>query len=885
MLLSAPVLALSLAGAVAAARERRWRYVLLTAGPFLLAWYYLGAVALSRSRFDQHWHAGFSPPGRFVAAALPLLAVCGATMLDRLRTRFGVDRGRRPVREHACPDAAGLDPPGLAVQPRRRTRHAAGRPLRVHGARCRAPAPLVREPGPRVGGARARGPRGHRAGRPPGGAESGRGATPRRMGLWSRGDRDPGAGPARGALALAGRGLSGRPGARPGRRAFPRNHPGRHRRGRGGTGASRVGGAARRRDRARTAAPAREVSHRRDRGAQGAPEGPAIRLELDGRAARPRSDGRRRPLPCGSSATTSPTSPGREGGCRSASRWPRSPPRRPARLAYIQKIEVTALREGRGRRGTNGLGCDPGDATRLFIVAGARTRTSGSDLNGVWLHFQDWPGRREGAGGEAAGAETVLLLHGLTQQSHAFDAVAARLARRHRCLALDLRGRGESGWAAGTYAIPQYVADVLALLDALGLDAVHVLGTSLGGLVGLSLARAAPDRLRSLALNDIGPEIDPRGAARVAAYAAARPGALPGPRRRRRVGPRAVSLARGAPARGGDRRDPLGGPAGAGRRMAAQVRPGDRARPPAGAGGRPRREPGMVGGSRSASMPRPRRSRRRERHPLPGNGGGHAGAAAASPPRRRRGRRPRAHPRGADRRRRARRLLPRGGDEPASVLRPERRPLGPRIGHDDRMPRVWSQRPLGPDDLVDEARQHLTRQSYAPRPPIAGVVLSEVAVSRSADGLFAEIARIDGGSGGVQGLETFRPVQWNWSLLQPGAVKAWHLHLDQEDLFLVPPDATLLVGLADLRRDDARSETRPAPQRLVLGAGRCHRLLIPRGVAHGVANLGTAAPDDPLRGQPVLHRGPRSDRRVAPAVGPLRRRVLVDGARMRTRPA
>ncbi len=147
-------------------------------------------------------------------------------------------------------------------------------------------------------------------------------------------------------------------------------------------------------------------------------------------------------------------------------------------------------------------------------------------------------------------------------------------------------------------------------------------------------------------------------------------------------------------------------------------------------------------------------------------------------------------------------------------------------------------RPLGPDDLVDEARQRLTRQSYAPRPPIAGVVLSEVAVSRSADGLFAEIARIDGGSGGIQGLEAFRPVQWNWSLLQPGAVKAWHLHLDQEDLFVVPPDATLLVGLADLRRD-VHSETRPAPQRLVLGAGRCHRLLIPRGVAHGLANLGT----------------------------------------------
>jgi dTDP-4-dehydrorhamnose 3,5-epimerase len=148
-------------------------------------------------------------------------------------------------------------------------------------------------------------------------------------------------------------------------------------------------------------------------------------------------------------------------------------------------------------------------------------------------------------------------------------------------------------------------------------------------------------------------------------------------------------------------------------------------------------------------------------------------------------------------------------------------------------------RPLTPADLAEDARTRLTRQSYAPRPPIAGVALSEVTVSRSADGLFAEIARIDGESG-IQGLEGFRPVQWNWSLVQPGAIKAWHLHLDQDDLFIVPPNATLLVGLADLRRDARRSsEPRPAPQRLVLGAGRGHRLLIPRGVAHGVANLGT----------------------------------------------
>jgi pimeloyl-ACP methyl ester carboxylesterase len=141
-------------------------------------------------------------------------------------------------------------------------------------------------------------------------------------------------------------------------------------------------------------------------------------------------------------------------------------------------------------------------------------------LNGVWLHWQLWPAR---VAENDARTETLLLLHGLTQQSHVFDALAARLSRRHRCLALDLRGRGESQWAPGTYAVPQYVLDVLALLDALAIETTHVLGTSLGGLVGLSLAAEAPGRLRSLVLNDIGPEIDPRGAARIAAYTAAVP--------------------------------------------------------------------------------------------------------------------------------------------------------------------------------------------------------------------------------------------------------------------------------------------------------------------------------------------------------------------------
>jgi dTDP-4-dehydrorhamnose 3,5-epimerase-like enzyme len=143
--------------------------------------------------------------------------------------------------------------------------------------------------------------------------------------------------------------------------------------------------------------------------------------------------------------------------------------------------------------------------------------------------------------------------------------------------------------------------------------------------------------------------------------------------------------------------------------------------------------------------------------------------------------------------------------------------------------------PLTSADLLEDAARDLTRQSYAPRPAIAGVVLGEMPVFRSPDGLFAEVIRLDGDHQ-VQGLPGFRPIQWNWSVLEPGAVKAWHVHLGQDDLWIIPPDTALLVGLVDLRKG---SPTASALQRLSLGAGRCHRLLIPRGVGHGVANLAT----------------------------------------------
>ena len=91
LLPAAPVFALAIAGLVVAVTERRWRLVLLTAGPFLVAWYYLGAVALGgiAARGVSYWYGGFSPPARFLMAGLPLLTVLAALTLDHLRGRLG----------------------------------------------------------------------------------------------------------------------------------------------------------------------------------------------------------------------------------------------------------------------------------------------------------------------------------------------------------------------------------------------------------------------------------------------------------------------------------------------------------------------------------------------------------------------------------------------------------------------------------------------------------------------------------------------------------------------------------------------------------------------------------------------------------------------------
>ena len=111
---------------------------------------------------------------------------------------------------------------------------------------------------------------------------------------------------------------------------------------------------------------------------------------------------------------------------------------------------------------------------------------------------------------EAGTGLPVIALAGLTRNGADFDHVAPHLPVR--LIRPDYRGRGRSDWAdPSTYSIAQETADILSLMDHLGLQKAAILGTSRGGLIAMVLAAVAKDRLIGVALNDIGPEIAEKG--------------------------------------------------------------------------------------------------------------------------------------------------------------------------------------------------------------------------------------------------------------------------------------------------------------------------------------------------------------------------------------
>jgi len=115
---------------------------------------------------------------------------------------------------------------------------------------------------------------------------------------------------------------------------------------------------------------------------------------------------------------------------------------------------------------------------------------------------------------ELDGSGTPLVLtHGLGDDLHFWDNVAPVLAQHHTLLRWDVRGFGHSDKPPGPYSPALLAGDLAALLDALGVAAVHVGGLSMGGVIAQRFALDHPQRVRSLILVSTSSEVGPRGAA------------------------------------------------------------------------------------------------------------------------------------------------------------------------------------------------------------------------------------------------------------------------------------------------------------------------------------------------------------------------------------
>ncbi|MBE3557177.1 MAG: alpha/beta hydrolase [Firmicutes bacterium] len=136
------------------------------------------------------------------------------------------------------------------------------------------------------------------------------------------------------------------------------------------------------------------------------------------------------------------------------------------------------------------------------------------DVNGTTLHALDW-GRE--------GKPPMICLHGVGQQAHTWDFFALSMRRHFHLRALDLRGHGDSAWAADhDYTRPTMATDLHALVeDELRLPPFVLVGLSMGGLTALTFAGRWPTLIKALVVVDIGPQILPKGVENLRQFMAA----------------------------------------------------------------------------------------------------------------------------------------------------------------------------------------------------------------------------------------------------------------------------------------------------------------------------------------------------------------------------
>ena len=137
-------------------------------------------------------------------------------------------------------------------------------------------------------------------------------------------------------------------------------------------------------------------------------------------------------------------------------------------------------------------------------------------MDGLSLYARDYPAA---APGERL---PVICLHGLTRNSKDFEDVAPLIAGwGRRAIVPDVRGRGQSDRDPNprNYQPKIYVRDVIEMMAALEIDRAIFLGTSMGGIITMTMMAVRPQAVAAAILNDVGPAIAPEGLARILSYA------------------------------------------------------------------------------------------------------------------------------------------------------------------------------------------------------------------------------------------------------------------------------------------------------------------------------------------------------------------------------
>src|SRR5258708_6693104 len=99
--------------------------------------------------------------------------------------------------------------------------------------------------------------------------------------------------------------------------------------------------------------------------------------------------------------------------------------------------------------------------------------------------------------GHGAGARTLLLAHNVLCNRHVLDGMVARLRDRHRLIAVDLRGHGESSVPPRHFSTRDLAEDLRAILVREEIERATVIGVSIGGVAAMELALAHPERVEA----------------------------------------------------------------------------------------------------------------------------------------------------------------------------------------------------------------------------------------------------------------------------------------------------------------------------------------------------------------------------------------------------